>query len=177
MKNNNIDNDYIKKEENILELNLGNNEQCQNISDKNFGFDFNSNRIVNKQEEKEVNDVTKENIGANKNNNIIDLGVNFDTKNAENKEEINNPTNINSIFEDPNTEKINDMKNNQEIKRNENFQNLANALENQNQIDKINQGNVDVFLINNIIQNNTSNENKEKNNNGFNFDKFMNLAK
>ena len=177
MKNNNIDNDYIKKEENILELNLGNNEQCQNISDKNFGFDFNSNKIVNKQEEKEVNDVTKENIGANKNNNIIDLGVNFDTKNAENKEEINNPTNINSIFEDPNTEKINDMKNNQEIKRNENFQNLTNALENQNQIDKINQGNVDAFLINNIIQNSTNNENKEKNNNGFNFDKFMNLAK
>ena len=69
------------------------------------------------------------------------------------------------------------MKNNQEIKRNENFQNLTNALENQNQIDKINQGNVDVFLINNIIQNSTNNENKEKNNNGFNFDKFMNLAK
>ena len=68
------------------------------------------------------------------------------------------------------------MKNNQETKRNENFQNLTNTLENQNQIDKINQGNVDYFLINNIITN-SNDENKEKNNNGFNFDKFMNIPK
>ena len=143
-----LNNNNANKEENILELDLGNNEQNQNNSDKNLGFNFYSNEIMSKQEEKEGDDINKKKVDENKTNNIIDLGFNFESKNEEKKEKINESQNINSIFEDPNTEKINDMKNNQETKRNENFQNLTNTLENQNQIDKINQGNVDYFLIN-----------------------------
>jgi len=67
------------------------------------------------------------------------------------------------------------MKKNQEMQRSDNFQSLTIALDNQNQIDKINKGNFDFSLNNNIIQNNNS-EDKEKNID-FNFDQIMNMPK
>ena len=43
-----LNNNNANKEENILELDLGNNEQNQNNSDKNLGFNFDSNAIKKK---------------------------------------------------------------------------------------------------------------------------------
>jgi len=170
---NNIDNINQNKEENLLGFDFGNNNnQNQNKLDENLGFDFDS-QSQTKNPKEETKDINKEN-NDNKNN-INDLGINFEYENDKKEQNINEPQNINSIFEDPNIEKINKMKKNQEIQRSDNFQSLTIALDNQNQIDKINQGNFDFSLNNNIIQNNNS-EHKEKNID-FNFDQIMNMPK
>ena len=104
------------------------------------------------------------------------MGLNFEFGAEKNEQNNNEPKNINSIFEDPNTEKINDMKKKQEMKRNDNFQNLTIALDNQNQIDKINQGNFDFSLNKNNISKDNGNSKKE-NNIDFNFDQIMNMTK
>ena len=116
------------------------------------------------------------------------MDLNFD---KDKKEEIKDePKNINALFEDPNSEKINDMKKKQEMKRNSDFQSLTIALDNQNQMDKINEGNFDFSSISNTNNSNNNNNNdkvqdenqpKEKNeqnqNLNFNFDNFMNMPK
>ena len=138
-----------------------------NIKDNTFnddlGFEFDSNPPQQKEEDKEFN---IENNNINKNN----LEFNFDFNNIKSEQVINEPKNINNIFEDPNTEKINDMKKNQEMIRNGNFQNLTIALDNQNNFDKMNQVSFD-FNSNNIISND-NNKQKEKNLD-FNFGKMM----
>ena len=171
--NNNMNNINQNKEVNLLGFDFENNNmQNKNKIDENLGFDFDSQSQIKKPVE-ETKDINKEN-SDNKNNNI-NLGINFEFENEKKEQNINEPQNINSIFEDPNVEKINNMKKNQEMQRSDNFQSLTIALDNQNQIDKINQGIFDFSLNNNFIQNN-KNEYKE-NNNDFNFDQIMNMPK
>lgn len=167
-QNNNLNNNINKEESNILGFDFGNNMQNKNnIKDNTFnddlGFEFDSNPPQQKEEDKEFN---IENNNINKNN----LEFNFDFNNIKSEQVINEPKNINNIFEDPNTEKINDMKKNQEMIRNGNFQNLTIALDNQNNFDKMNQVSFD-FNSNNIISND-NNKQKEKNLD-FNFGKMM----
>ena len=167
-QNNNLNNNINKEESNILGFGFGNNMQNKNnIKDNTFnddlGFEFDSNPPQQKEEDKEFN---IENNNINKNN----LEFNFDFNNIKSEQVINEPKNINNIFEDPNTEKINDMKKNQEMIRNDNFQNLTIALDNQNNFDKMNQVSFD-FNSNNIISND-NNKQKEKNLD-FNFGKMM----
>ena len=175
-KNNNLDifNNDKKEQKNILEFDFGdNNNQNQNnqnnkqenIVNNDLGFEFDSQTQQQKDETKQV-------INENNNNND-DLGLNFDFSNIKSDQTINEPKNINNIFDDPNTEKINDMKKNQEMKRNDNFQNLTIALDNQNQFDKINQANFD-FGSNNFF---SKDNNKQKENTDFNFEQMMNLKK
>ena len=154
------------KEENIMGFDFEKNKTQDKI-EENLGFDFGS-QFQTKKEEEGSKDIVKENNNDNKN-----IGLNFAFENDNKERNINEPQNINSIFEDPNTEKINTMKINQEKERNNNFQSLAVALENQNQIDKINQGDFNFSLNNNIIPKNND-ELKEKNID-FNFDKIMNM--
>ena len=175
-KNKNINNndnlDFFnmnKKEQNIIGFDFGDNNQNKNNKNENIfnndlGFEFDSHMQQQKGESKELN---------NENNNKDNLGLNFDFNNIKSDQEINKPNNINNIFEDPNTEKINDMKKNQEMKRNDNFQNLTIALDNQNQLDKMNQVNFD-FGSNNIFSNDN---NIKKENIDFNFEQMMNLKK
>ena len=66
------------------------------------------------------------------------------------------------------------MKKNQEMKRNDNFQSLTIALDNQNQMDQINQGNFDFSSNNNFVSNNDNQNDKKIN---FNFDQIMNSQK
>ena len=140
-----------------------NKEQTLNNINDNLGFDFGEP----KEDGNKMNDVN------NTNNNNLGLDLDF---NKDKKEEINDaPKNINSLFEDPNSEKINNMKKNQEIQRNNDFQSLTIALDNQNQLDQINQGNFDFSSItNNINQTNQAQTNNSKDQNvNFNFDNFM----
>ena len=128
-ENNNFDliNMYENKQDNLL-FNFDNQNQKNNnnnIFDDNLGFDFGSEENQKKENNNNIN-----------NNN---LGLNFDFENEKNILDKTEQKNINSLFGDPNTEQINDMKINQEIKRNDNFQSLTIALDNQNKIDKINQ--------------------------------------
>ena len=100
--------------------------------------------------------------------------MNFEFENEKNQFNVNEPQNINSIFEDPNTENINNMKKNQEMQRNDNFQSLTIALDNQNQIDQINKGNFDFSSNNNFVSNNDNQNDKKID---FNFDQIMNNQK
>ena len=111
------------------------NNNAGGVVNDNLGFDF------GQQEQKSNNN---NNILDSNYNNKLGLDFNFDKKNEEIKEE---PKNINSLFEDPNSEKINKMKKIQEMKRSNDYQNLTIALDNQNQMDKINQGNFDFTSI------------------------------
>ena len=175
-QNKNIDNndnlDFFnmnKKEQNIIGFDFGDNNQNKNNKNENIfnndlGFEFDSHMQQQKGESKEIN---------NENINKDNFGLNFDFNNIKSEQAINKPNNINNIFEDPNTEKINDMKKNQEMKRNDNFQNLTIALDNQNQLDKMNQVNFD-FGSNNIFSNDN---NTKKENTDFNFEQMMNLKK
>ena len=176
-KNNNLDifNNDKQEQKNIIEFDFGdNNNQNQNnqnnkqgnIVNNDLDFEFDSQTQQQKEEIKLVNN---ENNNSNNNN----LGLNFDFSNIKSDQAINEPKNINNIFDDPNTEKINDMKKNQEMKRNDNFQNLTIALDNQNQFDKINQANFD-FGSNNFF---SKDNNKQKENTDFNFEQMMNLKK
>ena len=170
--NNNDNLDFFnmnKKEQNIIGFDFGDNNQNknnkkENIFNNDLGFEFDSHIQQQKGESKEL---------SNENNNKDNFGLNFDFNNIKSDQEINKPNNINNIFEDPNTEKINDMKKNQEMKRNDNFQNLTIALDNQNQLDKMNQVNFD-FGSNNFFLNDN---NKKKENIDFNFEQMMNLKK
>ena len=158
-----------KGETNILEFNFGENNQNKkqiNNIDDNLGFDFRSqSQKENKIEEKK--EINNENMNDN-------LGLNFEFENEKNQFNVNEPQNINSIFEDPNTENINNMKKNQEMQRNDNFQSLTIALDNQNQMDQINQGNFDFSSNNNFVSNNDNQNDKKIN---FNFDQIMNNQK
>ena len=164
--NNNLDIFKVdKQEQNIIGFEFGDNNQNQNNKQENnifsndLGFEFDPQTHQQKEETKQINNEN--------NNNKDNLGFNFDFSNIKSEKDISETKNINNIFEDPNTEKINDMKKNQEIKRNDNFQNLTVALDNQNQIDKMNQGNFNFdFGSNNIFSNGN---NKQKENNDFNF--------
>ena len=154
-----------KQDQNIIGFDFGDNNQNQNNKQENnifsndLGFEFDPQTHQQKEETKQINNEN--------NNNKDNLGFNFDFSNIKSEKAISETKNINNIFEDPNTEKINDMKKNQEIKRNDNFQNLTVALDNQNQIDKMNQGNFNFdFGSNNIFSNGN---NKQKENNDFNF--------
>ena len=179
--NNNLDifNMDKKEQKNILGFDFGNNNQNQNnlynkkennIFNNDLGFEFDSQSPQQKEEIRQVNNENDN----NKDNNKDNLELNFDFSNLKSEQKINEPKNINNIFEDPNTEKINDMKKNQEMKRNDNFQNLTVALDNQNQLDKMNQVNFD-FDSNKIFSN--DNNNKIKENIVFNFEQIMNLKK
>ena len=164
--NNNLDIFKVdKQEQNIIGFEFGdnnqnqNNKQEKNIFSNDLGFEFDPQTHQQKEETKQINNEN--------NNNKDNLGFNFDFNNIKSEKTISETKNINNIFEDPNTEKINDMKKNQEIKRNDNFQNLTVALDNQNQIDKMNQGNFNFdFGSNNIFSNGN---NKQKENTDFNF--------
>lgn len=164
----------------IFDENQNNNKNNQN----NLGFDFGSNTNDNLgfdfgQQESNPKE-EKKNDNLNKiDSNIGNLGLGLELEfNKDKKEEIKEPKNINSLFEDPNAEKIKDMKQVQEAKRNNDFESLTITLDNQNQLDKINQGNFEFNSIVNQNQINQNNENvKKEENNNFNFDKFMNVNK
>ena len=159
-QNNNTNN---AQEQNKFNFDFGQQNQKENNINDNLGFDFGS-----------------QNEETNKNNNINDgsnnnLGIDLDFNKNKVEEIKDAPKNINSLFEDPNSEKINNMKKNQEIQRNNDFQSLTIALDNQNQLDKINQGNFDFSsLTKNINQTNQSQTNNTKDQNlNFNFDNLM----
>ena len=174
LENNNNNVDYFnmnKGESNNIGFDFGENKnnKYENKTDDNLGFDFGSHIQKPIEENKDKLCEFK-----NNENNDINLGLNFDFDNNNNNIPIiNDSKNINSIFEDPNTEKISDMKKNQEMKRNDNFQNLTIALENQNNIDKINSGDFD-FSSNNILSNNND---RNTNKVDFNFEAIMNMPK
>ena len=176
-KNNNDLINFNRENNNIIGFNLENNNQNMNNQnnikfDDNLGFDFGSQSQTQKKGE-EMKDIIIKQKNNNYNDNINNnLNFNFEFEKEKNEQNINEPKNINSIFEDPETGKINEMKKKQEMKRNDNFQNLTIALDNQNQIDKINRGNFDFSLNNNIPKND---EQKDKNV-SFNFDQIMNIT-
>ena len=176
-KNNNDLINFNRENNDIIDFNLENNNQNMNNQnnikfDDNLGFDFGSQSLTQKKGE-EMKDINIEQKNNNNNDNINNnLNFNFEFEKEKNEQNINEPKNINSIFEDPETGKINEMKKKQEMKRNDNFQNLTIALDNQNQIDKINLGNFDFSLNNNIPKND---EQKDKNV-SFNFDQIMNIT-
>ena len=176
-KNNNDLINFNRENNDIIDFNLENNNQNMNNQnnikfDDNLGFDFGSQSQTQKNDE-EMKDTNIQQKNNNNNDNINNnLNFNFEFEKEKNEQNINEPKNINSIFEDPENEKINEMKKKQEMKRNDNFQNLTIALDNQNQIDKINRGNFDFSLNNNIPKND---EQKEKNV-SFNFDQIMNIT-
>lgn len=180
MNNNNNDNfgfnfNSNNEKSNDLGFNfdLGQQNQPQNndnIND-NLGFDFGEQpQIQIKKEEKSTT-----NLNNDKNGDLgLDLGFEKQIK-----EEVKEPNNINQLFEDPNSEKINDMRKIQEMKRNKDYQDLTVALDNQNQLDKLSQGNLDITSITNIQnkneEKNKENPSKEETNLNFDFDKFLNI--
>ena len=181
MNNNNNENFGFNFDSNNEKINnigfnfdLGQQNQTQtnnnnNIND-NLGFDFGEQpQMEVKKEEKSIT-----NLRNDKNGN---LGLDLDFE-RQTKEEVKEPNNINQLFEDPNSEKINDMRKIQEMKRNKDFQDLAVALDNQNQLDKLNQGTLDINAITNTqIKNEEQAKEKslkEETNLNFDFDKFGN---
>ena len=164
-----------EKTKNIgFNFDLGQQNQTQNNDNNNIndnlGFDFGEQpQMEVKKEEKSIN-----NINNDKNGN---LGLDLDFE-KQTKEEVKEPKNINQLFEDPNNEKINDMRKIQEMKRNKDFQDLTVALDNQNQLDKLNQGTLDINSIANTQNKNEEqvkeNSPKEETNLNFDFDKFLN---
>lgn len=164
-----------EKTKNIgFNFDLGQQNQAQNNDNNNIndnlGFDFGEQpQMEVKKEEKPIT-----NTNNDKNGN---LGLDLDFE-KQAKEEVKEPKNINHLFEDPNNEKINDMRKIQEMKRNKDFQDLTVALDNQNQLDKLNQGTLDINSITNTQNKNEEhvkeNSPKEETNLNFDFDKFLN---
>ena len=181
MNNNNNDNFDFNfnsnyEQNNNIGFNFDLGQQNQNVKNDNsnindnFGFDF------GEQPQKEVKKEEKliSNLSNDKNGN---LGLDLDFE-KQTKEEVKEPNNINQLFEDPNREKINDMRKIQEMKRNKDYQDLTVALDNQNQLDKLNQGKLDLTSLANTQNKNEEqakeNSSKEEVNLNFDFDKFLN---
>lgn len=182
MNNNNNDNFGFNfdstndKSTNIgFNLDFGQQNQTQKNDNNdiidNLGFDFGEQPQM-QQDKKEENIIS--NLNNDKNGN---LGLDLDFG-KQPKEKVKEPDNINQLFEDPNSEKINDMRKIQEMKRNKDYQDLTVALDNQNQLDQLNQGKLDIASITNtqskIEEQAKENSLKEEANLNFNFDKFLN---
>ena len=145
--NKQIDNDFGF---NFDSSNKQNNIDNNNKNESNFNFDFsqkqnNNSNIINDNLGFDFGQQEKMDDKNNNKNNFTNLGLDF--HNEKNEEIKDGPKNINSLFEDPNSEKINDIKKIQEKKRKNDYQNLTFALDNQNQFDKKDKGNFDFTSI------------------------------